>query len=146
MDRDDHKIIVDLTVKAELACRTYLPANYSDEGDRKPLLLFLHGGGERGSDLDLLTATALPKHIEEGLQLPFVTVCPQCPEGEWWDPQLLAVLLVTTGCCRIEERDLEYPAMPRAAPALLPDNLETRPMHNRSVETGFRQPQVRRTH
>ena len=64
-----------------------------------PLLLFLHGAGERGSDLKRLAATGLPKHIEDGLDIPFVTVCPQCPENDWWDPIALKAVfenVVTT--------------------------------------------------
>ena len=56
--------------------------------------MFLHGAGERGSDFSALVRTALPKHIEDGdLDLPFVTVCPQCPEERWWDELALKALL-----------------------------------------------------
>lgn len=56
-----------------------------------PLLFFMHGAGETGIDLDLLERATLPRFITEGLELPFVTVCPQC--REMWDVRLLAPLL-----------------------------------------------------
>lgn len=81
-------------VSFKLPYRTYFPKGYRKTGKGRPLLLFLHGAGERGSDLVALTKTALPKHIEDGdLDLPFVTVCPQCPEGSWWDELALEALL-----------------------------------------------------
>jgi len=82
-----------LELNVDIPCRVYLPEGYADQGPASPVLLFLHGAGERGSDLKALTDTALPKHIEEGLQLPFVTVCPQCPEGSFWNERELLALL-----------------------------------------------------
>ena len=93
MNKNDLNFTAKLTIKVELPYRTYLPNDYSDDGPAHPLLLFLHGAGERGDDLTALTNTALPKHIEEGLDLPFVTVCPQCAEGSWWDEHALSALL-----------------------------------------------------
>lgn len=55
------------------------------------MLLFMHGAGETGADLDLLERATLPRFIKEGLQLPFVTVCPQCVE--MWDVRILDPLL-----------------------------------------------------
>lgn len=94
MKSDSLKLETQLTIDVSLPYRTYLPDNYSEDGAGHPLLMFLHGAGERGSDLVKLTSTALPKHIEDGdLDLPFVTVCPQCPEGSWWDELALKALL-----------------------------------------------------
>ena len=93
MKSDDLCFAASLTLEVELPYRTYLPNDYSSNGPGFPLLMFLHGAGERGSDLKALTNTALPKHIEEGMVLPFVTVCPQCPEGSWWNTDALAALL-----------------------------------------------------
>lgn len=91
MQSQDQSFSTTLKVDVSLAYRTYFPEDYSDEGPELPLLMFLHGSGERGSDLDLLTTATLPKFIEEGLDLPFVTVCPQC--REMWEARSLAVLL-----------------------------------------------------
>lgn len=58
-----------------------------------PLVLFLHGAGERGSDLDLVKVHGPPKMVEKGKVLPFILVSPQCPSDSWWDHVPLAKLL-----------------------------------------------------
>ncbi len=59
-----------------------------------PLILFLHGAGERGSDLSLVKRHGLPKLLEERPgDFPFIVVSPQCPEGEIWDTDVLLALL-----------------------------------------------------
>jgi len=70
----------------------YLPKDY-DERESWPLLLFLHGAGERGDDLQLVKKHGLPQLIEAGQQFPFIVVSPQCPKHQWWRPFELAALL-----------------------------------------------------
>jgi predicted peptidase len=70
----------------------YLPKDYRQK-DSWPLLLFLHGAGERGDDLQLVKKHGPPKLIEAGKQFPFLVVSPQCPQGRWWEPVELAALL-----------------------------------------------------
>jgi predicted peptidase len=72
----------------------YTPADYSDKIKGKyPLVFFLHGAGERGSDINLVRRNGLPKLVEEGRSFPFIMVSPQCPEGKWWDPEILYPLI-----------------------------------------------------
>jgi len=55
-----------------------LPDNYASASDRRfPLVLFLHGGGESGNDLELLKKHGLPKLVAEGRKFPFVLLSPQ---------------------------------------------------------------------
>jgi predicted peptidase len=62
-----------------------LPEDYEENNDKKfPLLLFLHGMGERGDDLSMLYSNGIPKLIVEGAKFPFITVMPQCPETSFW--------------------------------------------------------------
>jgi len=61
----------------------YLPPDY-EQKDSWPLLVFLHGAGERGSDLNRVKAHGPAKLVEQGRDFPFVIVSPQCPEGQWW--------------------------------------------------------------
>lgn len=80
----------------------HLPEAYDADPDRAwPLVLFLHGAGERGSDLDLVTTQGLPKLAAEGREFPFVLASPQCPAASQWVPEVttLAGLLdeVTAG-------------------------------------------------
>ena len=70
----------------------YLPDGY--DGDKKfPLLLFLHGAGERGDNLEIVTAHGPPMLIKKGNQFPFVVISPQCPQDSWWDANALIALL-----------------------------------------------------
>lgn len=70
----------------------YLPNGYRNTGKRWPLILFLHGAGERGDDLDLVKKHGPPKIVEKKA-LPFIVVSPQCPEGKWWSNDVLIALL-----------------------------------------------------
>ena len=58
-----------------------------------PLMLFLHGLGECGSDINRVKKHGPPKLIENGKKFPFVVVSPQCPRGSRWEPWELTVLL-----------------------------------------------------
>lgn len=83
---------LDKQVPVKLDYLFYLPEDY-DEQDEWPLVLFLHGAGERGDDLDLVTKHGPPKLIKRGKQFPFIVVSPQCPRNRWWDPFKLTALL-----------------------------------------------------
>ena len=58
----------------------YVPEH--DKDTSLPLLLYLHGGGESGYDLDLLKTCGLPKSIEEGRTFPFTVLAPQNPNPD----------------------------------------------------------------
>lgn len=70
----------------------YLPETYED-GGTWPLVLFLHGAGERGNDLEKVKIHGPPKQVAEGRTFPFILVSPQCDENVWWEPIKLAALL-----------------------------------------------------
>lgn len=82
-----------LKVSGEISYLIYTPKDYSINGDAKPLLLFLHGAGERGNDLNMVKNWGPPKIIENGGEMPFIVVSPQCPKGEFWNSFLLKELL-----------------------------------------------------
>ena len=72
----------------------YLPEDYEENSHKTwPLILFLHGSGERGDNLDLVNKNALPKLISEGKNFPFVVASPQCPSGRRWSSDDLNLLL-----------------------------------------------------
>jgi predicted peptidase len=70
----------------------YLPKAYHEK-ESWPLLLFLHGAGERGDDLELVKVHGPPKLIAQGKDFPFVVVSPQCPQDQWWQAIELTALV-----------------------------------------------------
>ena len=71
-----------------------LPKDYDQKPtDRWPLILFLHGSGERGDDLNVLKQWGPGGYIGQGHPLPFIVVTPQCPVREWWSPEKLSRLI-----------------------------------------------------
>lgn len=79
-------------VKVQLNYLLYLPKDY-DKQAAWPVLLFLHGAGERGDNLDLVKIHGPPKLIAEGKEFPFIVVSPQSPKEMWWEPIELMALL-----------------------------------------------------
>ncbi len=72
----------------------FLPADYGkDPAKRWPLMLFLHGSGERGTDINLVKKHGPPKIVEHEPDFPFIVVSPQCPSDVWWQPAALSALL-----------------------------------------------------
>ena len=72
-----------------------LPKGYKRDGHRWPILLYLHGAGERGSNLALLNRTPAVRVAETATDLPFIFVAPQESEfeGTWtWPAETDAVL------------------------------------------------------
>lgn len=63
----------------------YLPSDYDADGQPAPLILFLHGAGERGEDGDIVRTQGLPAYIESGHDLPFIVVAPVCPPDQRWE-------------------------------------------------------------
>ena len=90
---------VQTTVFSEIVGRSsqnyliYLPQDYEQQTS-VPLLLFLHGAGERGDrQMDLLAVHGPPKLIASGKHFPFIVVAPQCKKDAWWAPAELSDLL-----------------------------------------------------
>ena len=55
-----------------------------------PIILFLHGMGERGDDLELVKIHGIPKIVKTKKDFPFIAVSPQCPtEYVWRDKKML---------------------------------------------------------
>jgi predicted peptidase len=58
----------------------YAPAAYGRNPKRRwPLIVFLHGGGERGDDPAILTRQPLPKTLSESTTFPAIVFSPQLP-------------------------------------------------------------------
>lgn len=96
MPQQVHRFETEITQTVHLPYLLYLPPDYKPDSVQKwPLILFLHGAGERGDDLELVKKHGIPKVVEERQDFPFIAVAPQCPEGEWWQEKtrILSALL-----------------------------------------------------
>ena len=93
----------------------FLPKGYEAQADKKwPLILFLHGSGERGTNVWLVSVHGPPKLVKPVVEAPknetpearaqrelamkklsenFIVISPQCPANERWDNDTLLGLL-----------------------------------------------------
>ena len=72
----------------------FLPKDYAKKsGKTWPLILFLHGSGERGSNVWKVATHGPPSRVAAEPDFPFIIVSPQCPEGEHWSNDTLLALL-----------------------------------------------------
>jgi len=72
----------------------YLPEDYKNDKDKKwPTILFLHGMGERGDDLELVKIHGIPKIVNSKKDFQFIAISPQCPiDFVWRDEEMLIAL------------------------------------------------------
>jgi predicted peptidase len=104
-----------ITRTASLGYLLYLPKDYDPKGKRQwPLILFLHGAGERGTNLSLVSVHGPPKLVKKNPPAPkneseearecreaatklltdnFIVVSPQCPANQRWENDPLLALL-----------------------------------------------------
>ena len=52
-----------------------------------PVLVYLHGIGERGNKLDDIDKYALPKYMNR-FEIPYIVIAPQCHDNNFWDYHL----------------------------------------------------------
>jgi predicted peptidase len=72
----------------------YLPDGYnSDTTQRWPLLIFLHGSGETGQDIQKVKLNGPPELVDKGRKFPFIIVSPQNESRFGWDIESLQKLL-----------------------------------------------------
>jgi predicted esterase len=91
----------------------YLPPTYGQTDEKWPLLLFLHGAGESGTDLNLVKVHGPPKLVEQKPELfPFIVVSPQAdttgPIIERWRAKLLAELVDHVAATHAVDTDRLY--------------------------------------
>lgn len=82
----------------------FLPAGYPDRKARRwPLILFLHGVGERGHDPRIVARHGPPRIAEGRPDFPFMVVSPQCPPGRIWSNEaVIALLDRVCAACRVD--------------------------------------------
>lgn len=65
----------------------YIVYSPEKKDDNLPLLLFLHGIGERGNKVEDVEKYALPKYMNK-FEIPYIVVAPQCLDNNFWDYHL----------------------------------------------------------
>jgi predicted peptidase len=70
--------------KALYEYQLYLPKDYTSAKKTYPLVIYLHGGSQRGDDLNKLNEYGLPYQVKQGQHYEFIIASPQCPTGKFW--------------------------------------------------------------
>ena len=66
----------------------YLPEKYNpDSLQAWPLIIYLHGGSDRGNDLNKLYSSGIPDQLYRGRNFPFIIIAPQCPLNIRWETE-----------------------------------------------------------
>jgi acetyl esterase/lipase len=72
----------------------HLPEAYDADPNRRwPLVVYLHGSGGRGGDLNQFHEIGPLERINRGKSLDAIIVDPQCPSNEWWNLLVISDLL-----------------------------------------------------
>jgi predicted peptidase len=81
----------------------FLPPEYHENQRKWPLLIFLHGGSARGSDINKLRRYVLPGYLDKGIyptpDFPFIVVSPQYRRGKTWQDNAKALSLLIKEVC-----------------------------------------------
>ena len=84
------KIKTKSIAKYELSYALHRPENTRA---KKPLIIFLHGSGERGTDIEKVKVHGPFKFLKIN-ELDSYVLAPQCPENEYWDSEVLYQLIL----------------------------------------------------
>jgi predicted peptidase len=95
--RQDDEMFQSRSIKLgsiEYQYRVFAPKGWSKR-KKWPVILFLHGAGERGDDNTAQTRVGIgPAILRQQESFPFVVVLPQCPKGRWWtEPEMQTLAL-----------------------------------------------------
>lgn len=72
----------------------YLLYEPENKTGKMPLLVFLHGGGESGNDIEKVKKHGPPMLVEKGKKFPFYILSPQNPhERGFWDDRAVNTLI-----------------------------------------------------
>ncbi|MBD2415694.1 phospholipase [Nostoc calcicola FACHB-389] len=74
-----------MSVEQRSGLLPYLFSSVSEDTNKPaPLVLFLHGARDRGTDLNVLLKWGLPGFVNESSPLPYFFAAPQLPEEQTW--------------------------------------------------------------
>ena len=83
-------IKTEIVVNKELNYILHVPKNINE---KKPLIIFLHGSGEKGIDLEKVKIHGPLKYLKNH-ELDSYILAPQCPENEYWNAEVLYQLIL----------------------------------------------------
>lgn len=104
----EQEIDKDILMRVHMHYLIYLPEEYQNTDQDWPLLVFLHGMGERGDDIERVKIHGPARLIDEGQKFPFIVVSPQCPDDRWWDVDVLHKLILDITSAYNVDRDRIY--------------------------------------
>lgn len=84
------KLKTEIVEKHELGYALHIPANTKE---KKPLIIFLHGSGEKGNDIEKVKVHGPFKYLKTH-ELDSYILAPQCPENEYWNEEVLYRLIL----------------------------------------------------
>lgn len=90
---EQNNLSTKITKKISVDYILHFPENYKKAKRDFPLIVFLHGSGERGSDLSKVGIHGPLKYVSSGKTLDAVILAPQCPEKEVWDTDVIYALI-----------------------------------------------------
>ena len=91
--KNGHTLVVRKSSQDGYDYLLHIPKGYHDFAGPLPLLIFLHGAGESGTDPKTLENKG-PWHFakEAGMKFSFIAVTPICPEKRWEPHRVVATL------------------------------------------------------
>jgi predicted peptidase len=84
------------TIKSKITTRfqlNYILNKPQNTVEPKPLIVFLHGSGEKGNDLEKVKVHGPLKYIKTHENLDAYILVPQCPDNQYWDSEELYLLI-----------------------------------------------------
>jgi predicted peptidase len=88
---EQDRLTTQSSTAAKLEYLLFLPSDYGKSGRKWPLMVFLHGAGECGTNLNLLKRNGPTKYVLTHPEFPFILVSPQT-RGGWDDSSVTALL------------------------------------------------------
>lgn len=112
----DAQQVFKTTSKSTIGYYEYLPPDYDKNSDKYPIVIFLHGIGERGtnttnvstlkSDITKVAKLGPPMYVKNGHDFPFILISPQLKKnyGTWPASYVMEVINHVKSHLRVDER------------------------------------------
>ena len=79
-------------IRRSLDYLLYLPERH-ESAESLPMIVFLHGAGERGDDVEKVKRHGPPMRVEKDPDFDFIVLSPQCPAGQRWSADDVVALV-----------------------------------------------------